>query len=73
MQVATRLRRLGRSVDYRLGVQALAKQLKSAAAAGAQRIVILRPDLIQQHLVLIKTLADGREERVPLEEWLAAA
>ena len=73
MMIATRLRAGGRSVEYALRGQALGRQLKSAAAAGAQRVVIVRPDLVDQGEAVIKTLADGREERVRLDDWLDAA
>jgi histidyl-tRNA synthetase len=73
MTIATRLRAGGRSVEYALRGQALGRQLKSAAAAGAQRVVIVRPDLVEQGEAVIKTLADGREERVRLNDWLDAA
>jgi len=73
MSIATRLRAGGRSVEYALRGQALGRQLKSAAAAGARRVVIVRPELVEQGEAVIKTLADGREERVRLNDWLDAA
>src|SRR5215207_6997390 len=73
MTIATRLRAGGRSVEYALRGQALGRQLKSAAAAGARRVVIVRPELVEQGEAVIKTLADGREERVRLNDWLDAA
>jgi len=73
MRIATRLRAGGRSVEYALRGQALGRQLKSAAAAGARRVVIIRPDLVEQGEAVIKTLADGHEERVRLSDWLEAA
>ena len=73
MSIATRLRAGGRSVEYALRGQALGRQLKSAAAAGARRVVIVRPELVEQGEAVIKTLADGREEHVRLNDWLDAA
>jgi histidyl-tRNA synthetase len=44
MMVATRLRRLGASVEYALKPQTLGKQRKAAYSAGAAYFVVLAPD-----------------------------
>ena len=71
MSVAALLRRLGHSVEYPLREQALGKQLKTAATAGARRAVILqREKLAAGGQATVKTLADGSERQVSLKEWL---
>jgi histidyl-tRNA synthetase len=44
MQVATRLRRSGHSVEYALKPAALGKQMDAARKAGARAVVIVKPD-----------------------------
>jgi histidyl-tRNA synthetase len=58
MRVATSLRRSGASAEYALKPQNLARQLKTASAAGALAAVILRAsgEMVQ------KDLASGMEE-----------
>jgi histidyl-tRNA synthetase len=73
MRVAARLRARDRSVEYALREQALGRQLKSAVAAGARRVVILRAERLREGEATVKHLADGREETVRLEEWLESA
>jgi histidyl-tRNA synthetase len=58
MKIATALRRSGASVEYALKPQNLARQLKTAAAAGALAAVILRAD----GKSVRKDLATGAEE-----------
>ena len=71
MSVAALLRRLGHSVEYPLREQALGKQLKTAATAGARRVVLLqREKLAAGGQATVKTLADGSERPVALKEWL---
>lgn len=73
MGVAARLRARDRSVEYALRQQALGRQLKAAAAAGARRVVILRGDRAGDGEATVKTLADGSEAVVRLDEWLQTA
>ena len=73
MRVATALRDRGRSVEYALKPQALGRQLKAAAAAGAGNVVLVQGDAWAQGQVKVKSLADGREESVAYEAWLAGA
>jgi histidyl-tRNA synthetase len=73
MGVAARLRARDRSVEYALRQQALGRQLKSAAAAGARRVVILRGESAHAGEATVKTLADGSEAVVQLDEWLRTA
>lgn len=70
MRVASRLRAKGRSVEYALGGQKLARQLKAAAAAGAAEVVILTAPAMNGDEVVVRRLADGTERRVRLDEWI---
>jgi len=58
MEIATSLRRSGASAEYALKPQNLARQLKTAGAAGALAAVILRAD----GSVVQKDLGSGAEE-----------
>ena len=73
MRVAAALRGRERSVEFALREQALGRQLKSAAAAGARHVVILRSERAADGEATVKDLADGRERTVRLEEWLLTA
>jgi histidyl-tRNA synthetase len=71
MRVAAALRRRGRSVEYALRSQTLARQLKSASAAGARQAVLIQREPLGRGMATIKSLADGSEMAVRIEEWLA--
>ena len=73
MRVAAALRGRERSVEFALREQALGRQLRAAAAAGARRVVILRQERAAQGEATVKDLADGREETVRLDDWLLTA
>ena len=73
MQVAAALRGRDHSVEFALRRQALGRQLKSAAAAGARRAVILQLERTQRGEATVKDLADGSEETVRLDDWLLTA
>src|SRR5919106_942243 len=68
MRVARRLRDRGLSVEYALGGQQLARQLKAAAAAGALDALILQADELKRGEAVVRRLADGEEARVRLDE-----
>jgi histidyl-tRNA synthetase len=70
MTVAGRLRAKSRSVEYALKSQTLARQLKTASAAGVQQVVLLRRDDYTKGKVTLKTLADGSEQTVALDAFL---
>ncbi|HEY9425943.1 MAG TPA: histidine--tRNA ligase, partial [Gemmatimonadaceae bacterium] len=70
MRVAARLRARGRSVEYALGGQKLARQLKAAASAGAEETVILTPAAKADGEVVVRRMSDGAERRVRLDEWI---
>jgi histidyl-tRNA synthetase len=71
VRVATALRRAGASAEYPLRDQALAKQLKAAGNAGAARVVFVGPDLEARGHVEVKSLVDGQQRPLPLDELIA--
>lgn len=70
MRVARKLRDRGLSVEYALGGQQLARQLKAAAAAGARDALILQADELKRGEAVVRRLADGEEARVRLDTWI---
>ena len=73
MRVARRLRDRGLSVEYALGGQQLARQLKAAAAAGARDVLVLQPAELERGEAVVRRLADGEETRVRLDDWVGAS
>jgi len=71
VRVAAALRKAGASAEYPLREQALGKQLKAAGSAGASRVVFVGPDLESLGSVEVKTLADGSQRQLPLDELIA--
>src|SRR6476619_5755418 len=71
VRVAASLRQAGASVEYPLRDQALGKQLKAAGNAGASRVVFVGPDLESLGRVEVKTLADGSQRQLPLDELIS--
>jgi histidyl-tRNA synthetase len=57
-------------VEYALGGQQLARQLKAAAAAGARDALILQAEELERGEAVVRRLADGEEARVRLDEWI---
>ena len=72
MRVAAQLRARGRSVEYALGGQKLSRQFKAANTAGALEVVILDGARLPHGEAVVRRLADGHEERVRLDTWIAA-
>jgi len=72
MRVAGRLRSKSRSVEYALKSQALARQLKTASSAGVRSVVLLRRDDYPKGNVTVKTLSDGSERNLSLDDFLAS-
>jgi histidyl-tRNA synthetase len=70
VRVATALRNAGASAEYPLRDQALAKQLKAAGNAGASSVVFVGPELEHQGQVEVKSLVDGNQRAVPLDELI---
>ncbi len=71
MSLAAALRTGGHSVEYALRPQKLGRQLKSAAAAGAVRAVILSATESANGRATVRTLADGSERVVALAQLRA--
>jgi histidyl-tRNA synthetase len=71
VRVATALRKAGASAEYPLREQALGKQLKAAGNAGASRVVFVGPELETQGQVEVKSLVDGNQRPLPLDELIA--
>jgi histidyl-tRNA synthetase len=72
LRLAAALRARGRSVEYALRAQKVDKQRKAAQSAGVRRFVVLRgsgPSAV----ATVRTLEDGAEETVRIDEWLAGA
>src|SRR5215218_2534830 len=70
VRVATELRNAGASAEYPLRDQALGKQLKAAGNAGAARVVFVGPELEAQGQVEVKSLVDGNQRALPLDELI---
>ena len=70
MRVASRLGARGRSLEYALGGQKRARQLKAANAAGARQAVILAAPGTAPGEAVVRDLADGTEQRVQLDQWI---
>jgi histidyl-tRNA synthetase len=73
MRIAAALRGRGRSVEYALRSQTLSRQLKTASAAGARQAVLVRHAQLSNGMATVRTLSDGTESRVQLDQWLASA
>jgi len=70
MTVAGKLRARGKSVEYALKSQTLARQLKTASGIGVKKVVLLRPDDFGKGNVTVKTMANGSEHHVALDSFL---
>jgi len=65
------LRDAGCRVEYALRAQSVAKQMKLAAARGARCAIVIGPDERESGAVILRTLHDGGETRVPFGEIAA--
>ncbi len=72
MRVAAKLRARGRSVEYALGHQKLARQLKAAHAAGARQTVVVATPELSDGEAMVRRMADGGEQKVQLDAWIAS-
>jgi histidyl-tRNA synthetase len=70
MRVAARLRARGRSVEYALGNQKLARQLKAAHAARARETVVIATPELSAGEAMVRKLDEKGERKVQLETWL---
>lgn len=72
MRVASRLRARGRSVEYALGNQKLARQLKAAHAARARETIVIATPELHAGEAMVRRLDEKGERRVQLDAWIEA-
>ncbi|MDQ2931091.1 MAG: histidine--tRNA ligase [Gemmatimonadota bacterium] len=70
MGVAAKLRARGRSVEYALGNQKLARQLKAAYAAGALHTVVVATPELGSGEAMVRRMDEKIERKVLLDAWL---
>lgn len=70
MGVAAKLRARGRSVEYALGNQKLARQLKAAYAAGAVHTVVVATPELGSGEAMVRRMDEKTERKVLLDAWL---
>jgi len=70
LRIATRLRARGKRVEYALGAQKLARQLKAASAAGARTAVVVTTEGVERGEATVRDLKQGVEEKVSLDRWI---
>jgi histidyl-tRNA synthetase len=70
MRVAARLRARGRSVEYALGSQKLARQLKAAHTARARETVVITTPELSAGEAMVRKLDEKGERKVLLDAWL---
>ncbi len=68
LRLAHALRDAGQSVAYALREQSVRKQLKAAAQEGARRTVVLGPDELVRGAVVVRDMASGEEQEIPLTD-----
>jgi len=70
LRVVRALRERGRSVGFDFRGRSVGRQFRAADQAGAARVVVLGPDEIERDRALVRTMATGDEEELPLPELL---
>jgi histidyl-tRNA synthetase len=70
MQVAAKIRKQDRSVEYALKPQQLSRQLKAASSAGARNAVIIKREGYEKGEVTLKDLEAGTERTVSLDDLI---
>lgn len=70
LRLAHELRDRGRSVEFALKPQSVAKQLKLAAARSAKHAILLGPDEREAGVAVVRDLETGNEERVTIDRIL---
>ncbi|HUG02220.1 MAG TPA: histidine--tRNA ligase [Longimicrobiales bacterium] len=70
IRLASALRSEGRAVTYALRETGVGRQFKDADAAGAGRAIVLGPDEAADGVAVVKDMASGHEERVPLDRLM---
>jgi histidyl-tRNA synthetase len=73
MRVASMIRARGRSVEYALGSQKLARQLKAAYAAGAKQTLVIATPELSANEAMLRRKDEKVELRVQLDDWLEQA
>ncbi|MBI4408551.1 MAG: histidine--tRNA ligase [Gemmatimonadetes bacterium] len=69
-RVAQALRARGHSVVYGLRPAGVGWQFKDADARGAAHVMVFGPEELVQGVVVVRAMASGKEERVPLQGLL---
>lgn len=69
MEVAAKIRAKGASAEYALRPQTLSRQMKTASSAGARELVVVAA---ADAPVVVKSLADGNERKLMLDELIAS-
>lgn len=72
MRIAAEIRKHGWSVEYALKPQQLSRQLKSASAAGARNVVIVKRDGFGKGEITLKDLQLGTEKAIPLSDLITS-
>ena len=72
IRLASALRSEGRAVTYALRETGVGRQFKDANAAGAGRAIVLGPDEAADGVAVVKDMASGHEERVPLDRLMGS-
>ena len=72
MRVASKIRARGHSVEYALGSQKLARQLKAAHAAGAKHTLVIATPELSANEGMVRRKDEKAERRVELDAWIAA-
>jgi histidyl-tRNA synthetase len=72
-RIATALRSSGRTVAYGLRVAGVSRQFKDANALRAARTIIVGPDEVAAGVAVVREMASGQEQRMPLDELLHGA
>jgi histidyl-tRNA synthetase len=73
MRLAARLRARGRSVEYALGNQKLARQLKAAFTAGARQTVVIATPELSAGEAMVRRQNENGERKVQLDAWMEEA
>jgi histidyl-tRNA synthetase len=68
LSIASRLRARGRSVEYALRPQSLARQLKTASSVGAERVIIIKRD--EPGRVTLRDLDQGTEQTHSIDDFI---
>jgi histidyl-tRNA synthetase len=70
LRAAHALREKGRRVGFDFRGRSVGRQFRAADQAGADRTLVLGPDEVERGVVLVRTMATGEEEEMPLDTLL---